>query len=171
MRTLHASARCFLAVLLGACANLQMPVPAGGTGTGTGGGGSPASIAADVIRYTNEARARNGVGPLATNARLTEAAQLHAQQMAHYQRSDHTISVAQYPTMQARLEAVGYAYSRAAENVAWNQRNAQEVVNTWMNSSGHRANILSPQLREIGAAMARSAKGEPYWIQVFGSPR
>jgi uncharacterized protein YkwD len=91
--------------------------------------------------------------------------------MAQYQRSDHTISVAQYPTMQSRLDAVGYGYSRAAENVAWNQRNAQEVVNTWMNSSGHRANILSPQLREIGAAMARSAKGEPYWIQVFGSPR
>jgi uncharacterized protein YkwD len=59
----------------------------------------------------------------------------------------------------------------AAENVAWNQQNAQSAVNSWMNSSGHRANILDPSLTEMGAAMTRSARGEPYWIQVFGSPR
>lgn len=100
-----------------------------------------------------------------------QAAQLHAQQMAQYQRMDHTISGAQYPTLQSRLDAVGYPYRNAAENVAWNTQTAQSVVTGWMNSSGHRANILNPALTEIGAAMARSAKGEPYWIQVFGTPR
>jgi uncharacterized protein YkwD len=100
-----------------------------------------------------------------------EAARLHAEQMAAYQRLDHTISGARYPTMQSRLQAVGYEYANAAENVAWNQSNAQSAVTTWMNSSGHRANILDPNLTEMGAAMARSARGEPYWIQVFGRPR
>jgi uncharacterized protein YkwD len=106
-----------------------------------------------------------------TNTKLMDAARIHAQQMAQFQQADHTISAAKYPTLVSRIQAVGYSYSNAAENVAWNQRDAQSVVNTWMNSSGHRANILDPNLKEIGAAMVRSSKGEPYWIQVFGSPR
>jgi len=100
-----------------------------------------------------------------------EAARIHAEQMAAAQRSDHTINGAQYPTMQSRLQAVGYVYMQAAENVAWNQSSAQAAVNSWMSSSGHRANILDQGLTEMGAAMARSSRGEPYWIQVFGRPR
>jgi uncharacterized protein YkwD len=170
MRTLRASARFASALLISGCANvISLPSPTSPDGGSTGG--SSATIAADVVRYTNDARARNGLAALRTSAKLTEAARLHAQQMASFQRSDHTIPGAQYPTMQSRLEAVGYAYSRAAENVAWNQRSAQDVVTTWMNSSGHRANILNGQLTEMGAAMVRSSKGEPYWIQVFGTPR
>ena len=91
--------------------------------------------------------------------------------MAAALRLAHTISEASYPTMQDRLAAVGYAYMQAAENVAWNQRDAQAAVARWMSSTGHRANILDPGLTEIGAAMARSSRGEPYWIQVFGRPR
>lgn len=170
MRPLRASALCVFALVVGACSNIPISLPAP-TGGSSGPTGSAATIAADVVRYTNDARARNGLPALRTNSRLMEAARLHAEQMAAYQRSDHSISGAQYPTMQSRLAAVGYEYSRAAENVAWNQRSAQEAVNTWMNSSGHRVNILSAQLTEIGAAMARSSKGEPYWIQVFGTPR
>jgi uncharacterized protein YkwD len=170
MRPLRASARCVFAFVVSACSNIPVSLPAP-TGSRGGPTGSAASIAADVVRYTNDARARNGLPALRTNSRLMEAARLHAEQMAAYQRSDHSISGAQYPTMQSRLAAVGYEYSRAAENVAWNQRSAQEVLNTWMNSSGHRANILSSRLTEMGAAMARSSKGEPYWIQVFGTPR
>ncbi len=160
-----------------ACANLPIafPAPSGpgtGTGTGTGdAGGTSASVAADIVRYTNDARARNGLPALRSNSRLMEAARIHAAQMAANQRSEHTISGAQYPTMQSRLDAVGYAYMQAAENVAWNQQSAQAVLNSWMNSSGHRANILDPGLTEMGAAMARSSRGEPYWIQVFGRPR
>jgi uncharacterized protein YkwD len=170
MRLLRGSALCIFALIVHACANGAISVPAPSR-SDPGPTGSPATIAADVVRYTNEARATNGLAALRTNAKLMEAARLHAGQMAAYQRMEHTISGAQYPTMTSRLDAVGYDYSRAAENVAWNQRSAQAVVNTWMNSSGHRANILNPQLTEIGAAIARSAKGEPYWIQVFGTPR
>jgi uncharacterized protein YkwD len=163
----HTSARCARAIVLGACAN----VPVGGPASPPAGPtGSPATIAADIIRYTNDARARNGLPAFRTSSRLMEAARIHAEQMSTHQRDEHTIANARYPTMQTRLAAVGYEYSRAAENVAWNQRSAQQVVNTWMSSSGHRANILNAQLTEIGAAMARSSKGEPYWIQVFGTP-
>lgn len=154
-----------------ACTNVPISFPPpSGTGTGTGTG-STRSIAADIVARTNDARARNGLRPLTASSRLMEAARIHAEQMAARQQAAHTISGAQYPTMQSRLDAVGYRYANAAENVAWNQRSAQEVLNTWMSSSGHRANILDAALTEMGAAMARSAKGEPYWIQVFGRPR
>jgi uncharacterized protein YkwD len=168
MRTPLTSAL-FFAALLAACAGLGLPnpSPSDGAGSATGGGTSPS----DIVRYTNDARTRNGLPALASNARLMEAARLHAEQMAAHQRMEHTISSARYPTLQSRLVAAGYLYANAAENISWNQPNAQSVVNTWMNSSGHRANILNPQLTEIGTAMARSAKGEPYWIQVFGRPR
>lgn len=167
MRTRHLH-RALTLVALAACSGL----PVAST-TGAAGGTTPASgnVAADVITYTNEARARNGLRPLTTSAKLMDAARLHAQQMARYQQAEHTISGAQYPTVQSRIQAVGYVYSSIAENVAWNQQSARDVVNAWMRSPGHRANILDPTLTQIGAAIARSSKGEPYWIQVFGTPR
>jgi uncharacterized protein YkwD len=167
MRIRHASAPFVLAIVLGGCANVPVGSPAPPSAGPTG---SPATIAADVIRHTNDARGRNGLPEFRISSRLMEAARIHAEQMATHQRDEHTIANARYPTMRSRLVAVGYEYSRAAENVAWNQRSAQQVVTTWMNSSGHRANILNAQLTDIGAAMARSATGEPYWIQVFGTP-
>lgn len=153
-----------------ACSNvpIQLPAPGGPTGTAMPGG---AAAADEVVRYTNDARSRNGLPALRANSRLMEAARIHAEQMAAAQRSAHTISGARYPTMQDRLAAVGYNYMQAAENVAWNQRSAQEAVGSWMSSTGHRANILDAGLTEMGAAMARSSRGEPYWIQVFGRPR
>jgi uncharacterized protein YkwD len=168
MRTMLTPALCL--ALTAACAGVSLPVP-GGSSTGTGTATAPADVNAEIVRYTNDARARNGLPGLAPDARLMEAARLHAGQMASYQRLEHTISGARYPDMQSRLEAAGYDYANAAENIAWNQANAQSAVTTWMNSAGHRANILNPQLTQIGVAMARSARGEPYWIQVFGRPR
>jgi uncharacterized protein YkwD len=168
---MRSSAPAFVYLLVAACTAgpIQFPTPTVPSGGGATSGG--ASVAEDVVRYTNEARTRNGVAPLRVSSKLMEAARIHAEQMASAQRAAHTISGARYPTMQDRINAVGYAYMQVAENVAWNQRTAQEVVATWMNSSGHRANILDPGLTEIGAAMARSSRGEPYWIQVFGRPR
>ena len=165
------SALCVLALVVG-CVGvpISLPAPSGGTTT-TPSTENPAAIAADIVRFTNESRTRNGLPAFRTNAKLMEAARIHAQQMAAAQRADHTITGAQYPTMQSRLQAVDYVYMQAAENVAWNQGFPEAAVNSWMNSSGHRANILDPGLTEIGAAMARSSRGEPYWIQVFGRPR
>ena len=174
MRTVHLALATMCALLVGGCAGVLIPVATGRTGGGIGTSGtttSSASVATDIVTYTNAARARNGLPALAANQKLMDAAKIQAQQMAKYQLADHTISGATYPTLQSRLQAVGYSYSSAAENVAWNQRDAESVVNGWMTSAAHRANILDPYLKEIGAAMVRSSKGEPYWIQVFGTPR
>ena len=171
MRALHVPVLLFAS--LAACAvPVVVSSPGGGTTSpGPVPSGTSASAAAQVIDLTNQSRRGGGLRTLTANAQLMEAARLHAEQMASYQQLAHTISGARYPTMQSRLQAVGYAYASAAENIAWNQPNAQEVVRTWMNSTGHRANIMDPNLTEIGVAVARSAKGEPYWIQIFGRPR
>lgn len=170
MQTPLTSALLFAA--LAACAGIQLPGSSSSGGSNTGAGGATSGGGASaIVGYTNDARMRNGLPALTANPRLMEAARLHAEQMAMHQRLDHTISEARYPTMQTRLQAAGYAHANAAENIAWNQPNAQSAVTTWMNSSGHRSNILDPQLTEIGTAMARSSRGEPYWIQVFGRPR
>ena len=161
-----------LALLTG-CAGIPVSVPGAPSGSSSTGGvtAAPSSVGADIIAYTNQERARNGLPPLAASSKLMDAALLHAKQMAQYQQLSHEISGAPYPDLGSRLQAVGYVYRDAAENVAWNQQSAQAVVASWMKSSGHRANILDPALTQIGAAMARSNKGEPYWIQVFGTPR
>jgi len=162
-----------VAALVSGCAGTPIALPGGTTGGSSNGGVTTASgnVAADVITYTNQQRARNGLSALATSAKLMDAAVLQAKQMAQYQQLSHDISGAPYPNLSARLQAVGYVYRDAAENVAWNQPDAKAVVTSWMASSGHRANILDPSLTQIGAAMARSSKGEPYWVQVFGTPR
>jgi uncharacterized protein YkwD len=167
MRLLQTSALCLVA-LASACAGLSVYQPTTGDDSGAVSSGD---VAADIVRYTNDARTKNGRSPLSSNPRLMEAARIHAEQMASHQSMEHTISGARYPTMQSRLEAVGYTYSNAAENISWNDVNARDAVNGWMNSTGHRANILDARLTEMGAAVARSAKGETYWIQVFGRPR
>lgn len=165
------SASVFFCIIATSCTTVPIQLPSPGSSTGGGATPAGASVAEDVVRHTNDARTRNGLPALRTSTKLMEAARIHAEQMASAQRAVHTISGARYPTMQDRINAVGYAYMQIAENVAWNQRGAQEVVASWMSSSGHRANILDPGLTEIGAAMARSSRGEPYWIQVFGRPR
>jgi uncharacterized protein YkwD len=157
-------------VAMGACA--QIPVTTGSTlPGGATTATTSANAAADVVAATNDARARNGLPAFVVSAKLMEAARIQAEQMAAYRKADHVISGAQYPTPQSRLDAVGYTYTAAAENVAWNQPDARSAVAAWMNSAAHRANILDPSLKQIGAAMARSSSGEPYWVQVFGTPR
>jgi uncharacterized protein YkwD len=170
---MRASALCFFLGVM-SCATIT-PLPTPSTSPPTGGApsgtGAASAIEADIVRYTNEARKQAGLAPLRLSAGLLDAARIHAGQMAEQNTMAHTISDARYPTLRDRLDAVGYAYANAAENIAWNDRTPQSVVSGWMNSPGHRANILNAQLTEIGATMARNRRGEPYWIQVFGRPR
>lgn len=122
------------------------------------------------MEHTNAMRRREGLRPLAANSRLMRAAQLHAEQMAQAATMSHDLPGARYPTPRDRLDAVGYEWRAYAENVSWNQRSAGEAVAGWMRSPGHRANILHEEYTEIGGGVARNAKGEPYYVQVFGRP-
>lgn len=169
-RGVIASALCLVvAVFASGCVNMQpAPAPDGGVPARAG---DPSAIEAEIIRFTNEVRARNGLQPLRTNGALLVAARLHVVQMVEHQMLSHTLPRARYPTLEDRLKASGYPWLLSAENIAWNEQTPQTVVNAWMRSPAHRVNIMSAQFTDIGTAMKRNSRGEPYWIQVFGKPR
>ena len=171
MRTQHVPI-----LLLSAATACAVPVPVSSPASGPTTVTTPIpanaeSMTEEVVRLTNEFRAKNGQADLVPSAKLIRAARLHAEQMAAAQDLAHNISAARYPTLQDRLDAVGYAYRAAGENIAWNQPDADDVMNTWLNSTAHRANILDTTVTEIGVAVAYSRRNEPYWVQVFARPR
>ncbi|MGH9350292.1 MAG: CAP domain-containing protein [Vicinamibacterales bacterium] len=127
-------------------------------------------VAAAVAELTNAERTRAGLAELRASLRLVQAAQIHAEQMARLRRLDHVLRDADHPRPEDRLAAVAYRWQAWAENVASGQRTAAEVVAGWMRSPGHRANIMSSSVTELGAGYARDASGRPYWVQVFGRP-
>lgn len=128
---------------------------------GTDGGFSKEML--DLLKLVNEARAADGKQPLKMNAKLVAAAEFHANDMKNNNFFSHTGSNGS--SVSNRVQDQGYSWSRVAENIANGQRTVQEVHNTWMNSSGHRGNILSANYTEIG--MARVAN---LWVQVFARP-
>jgi len=150
-----------------ACSGATAP-DAAGDGDASGGGGSALTVS--VVDLTNAERSRAGLSTLRTNSRLMQAAQLQADQMARLGRLDHVLSGATYPRPEDRLAAVGYSWQAYAENIAYGQRSPQEAVSSWMQSSGHRTNMLNPSLTEMGAGYARDTGGRAYWVQVFGRP-
>ncbi len=131
---------------------------------------SPSATAALLVRLTNAERTQAGLVPLHANTRLMQAAQLHADQMAHAQRLEHVLPAGRYPRPEDRLAAVGYAWQAWAENIACGEPDASRTVAGWMRSAGHRANILSAAFTELGTGYAVDAAGRPYYVQVFGRP-
>jgi uncharacterized protein YkwD len=130
----------------------------------------PADTLATVLDLTNAERRRAGLPALRENRQLASAAQLQSEQMGSMGQMDHVIPGAPYPTPKDRLAAVNYAWEAYGENVAMGQRSGSEVVAAWMNSAGHRANILSPRYTELGVGLAIDADGRPYYAEVFGRP-
>jgi uncharacterized protein YkwD len=80
----------------------------------------------------------------------------------------HTLPESNLPTVGDRAKYVGYMYGKLEENVALGYPNAETVVDGWMNSSGHRRNILDREVIETGIGIARSSTGGVYYCQVFG---
>ncbi|MFE2011435.1 CAP domain-containing protein [Streptomyces sp. NPDC059491] len=143
--------------------------PTRGTDDGPGGGtqqDSGQSSAADqVIALVNAERAKAGCGALTANATLTKAAQGHSDDMAARDFFDHTNPDGASPG--DRVTAAGYPWSTYGENIAMGQSSPEQVMESWMNSPGHRANILNCDFKEIGVGIHNS--GGPYWTQVFGA--
>ena len=129
-----------------------------------------ATVQEDVIARTNAERAKAGCPALRQNAALGTAAQRHSDDMAARNFMGHTGSDGS--TFVVRIERAGYTrWTRAAENVAAGQRTAADVVRSWMNSAGHRANILNCALKDIGVGY-RYRQGTTYghyWTQDFGT--
>jgi uncharacterized protein YkwD len=136
---------------------------------GTSGSTSGASNA--IVDLTNAERSRAGLPVLQAEARLNQAAQLHADQLVAAGRLEHTLPGARYPRLEDRIAAVGYDWRAIGENLASGQSSAAQAVTTWMSSPGHRANIMNTTFTEIGASIAFDGGGRPYYVQVFGARR
>ncbi len=118
-----------------------------------------------VVDRTNDERLAFALEPLKANPRLMDAARKHAENMAKQDKLNHVLDE---NGPGDRVEAAGYKYRAVGENIAWNQPGPKEVVAAWMDSEDHRDNMLNKDYTEIGVAVAKNAKGEPYWVQVFG---
>ncbi len=120
-----------------------------------------------VVDLVNKERAKAGCTALTIDDKLMLAAQRHSQDQADHKTMTHDGSDGS--DVGDRLDRVGYAWRAYGENVAWNQQTPAAVMDAWMNSPGHRANILNCSFTEIGVGVARS--NGPYWTQDFGTPR
>ena len=118
----------------------------------------------NVLKLVNQQRARYGISPLRTSQKLTEAAQSHSEDMARRRKMSHTGSDGS--TVMTRVKRTDYEPRTVAENVARGQDSSRDVVKEWMNSRGHRKNILNSAYTEIGVGVVYG-NGGPYWTQVF----
>jgi uncharacterized protein YkwD len=124
-------------------------------------------VAQQVLDLVNSARAQAGCNPVRSNSKLQAAAQGHSDDMAARNFFDHTNPDGQGP--QARIDATGYKWSTWGENIARGQSDATSVMDSWMHSSGHRANILNCAFTELGVGVHQGTGG-PWWTQDFGTP-
>ncbi|MEX1224469.1 MAG: CAP domain-containing protein [Pirellulales bacterium] len=101
-----------------------------------------------VVEKTNRERARYGLRPLRLDRRLLHSARRHCAWMCNTGAFQHTTAP-------------------VAENIAMGQNSSEEAMRSWMNSSGHRANILNAGYSRIGVSAYRGNNGRVYWVQQF----
>ncbi|PTR28354.1 CAP domain-containing protein [Pseudomonas sp. GV085] len=111
----------------------------------------------------------NATAPLAWNATLGTAAETHSRSMANNNYFDHKDRDGRTPG--DRAELAGYDFQQIGENIAAGQDSVRKVVEGWLTSPGHCANLMNPQFRELGAAYATDPKSDAgiYWTAVFGA--
>jgi uncharacterized protein YkwD len=126
-----------------------------------------AGVQDPVVATVNQHRGASGLAGLTVDARLTNAAQSHANDMANRRKMTHRGSNGSNAGQRIALQ--GYGWSTWAENVAAGQLTPADVMNAWMNSSGHRANILNGWMVNIGVAAATGSNGVTYWAMVLGA--
>ncbi|MGB8939334.1 MAG: CAP domain-containing protein, partial [Streptomyces sp.] len=130
---------------------------------------SPQGLAewgAAVLRLTNAERTAAGLRPLSPDPLLTVAAQDHSADMVARAFYAHTSPEGGEPW--DRASAAGSTHRAIGENIACGQRTPAEVVDGWMNSPGHRANILKPSFTHLGVGFAGGGSAGTYWTQLFG---
>jgi uncharacterized protein YkwD len=131
----------------------------------------------EVLALVNQQRALAGLSALTPNVTLAAAAHFHSSQMAARSNAlgnpadamQHDLFGVTAPTPQSRLDYAGYdAWRTYGENIAYGYTSAAAVMAAWMNSPGHRANILNPNFTELGVGVVVNAQGQRFWTQVFG---
>ena len=140
----------------------QNPSLPGGENKPSTGDEALSSYEAEVVRLVNEARRENGLQPLAASGALSRVARAKSQDMVDQRYFDHNSPT--YGTPFQMLTSFGISYRTAGENIAYGQRTPQEVVSGWLNSPGHRANILNASYTQIGVGYVANGN---YWTQLF----
>lgn len=116
-----------------------------------------------VVELVNEERAKAGLKPVTVQKNITAAAQVRAvetvSQFSHTRPDGTSFSTA--------LKEQGVSYRGSGENIAWGQKTPEQVMNGWMNSAGHRANILNAKFTSIGVGYHQTSGGVNYWTQLF----
>ncbi|ACA45808.1 serine protease [Clostridium botulinum] len=129
---------------------------------------SVATLEKEVVTLVNAERAKAGLPALKANAELSNVARLKSQDMIDKKYFSHTSPT--YGSPFDMMKKFGVKYSAAGENIASGYPTAKAVVDGWMNSPGHKANILSKSFTEIGVGLAKSSDGTYYWTQMFINP-
>ncbi|MEW1952576.1 CAP domain-containing protein [Terrabacter sp. NPDC080008] len=124
------------------------------------------TVQQQVVQLVNAQRAKVGCRALVTDARLSRAAQAHSTDMAKRRYFSHTSLDGR--TFVQRIRAQGYPGTRLGENIAAGQPSAKAVMDAWMKSPGHRANILNCRFTAIGVGYAVGGPYRYYWTQDFG---
>lgn len=159
----------------------EVELPDGSTGASTNTAGSGDSEtqqkeerqaemtqAEAVLKLVNQERQKAGVQPLTLSDKLTNIAYTKAKDMADKNYFSH-----QSPTYGSpfdMLKQFGVSYSYAGENIAAGQKTAEEVMDSWMNSSGHKANILNKNYTQLGVGFYRGGEYGTKWVQLFIKP-
>lgn len=126
---------------------------------------SEQAFAEKVVELTNAERAKYGLKPLKFNQELAQVARLKSQDMAANNYFDHYSPT--YGSPFEMMNQFGIQYSYAGENIAAGQRTPEEVVQAWMNSPGHRANMLNEHFTQIGVGFVKGGAYQYYWTQMF----
>ena len=117
----------------------------------------------EVVNLVNEERAKEGLGSLSLDSQVQAASMIRAQELETLFEHDRPNGTSCFTA----LDEQGVSYTRAAENIAKGQSSPTEVMNSWMNSEGHRKNILTADLTHIGVGYYVSSNGTAHWVQLF----
>ncbi len=160
----------FLLLALGGCGaaggdDLKAAVPDGGTGTSEAMSPGELAWAQEVLDLVNRERALVQAPPVAWHVEGTAAAYAHSVDMDVRQFFDHTNPDGDGPG--TRLRNAGVEWASYGENIAEGQKTPADVMAAWMNSDGHRRNILDPAFTHLGIGVHTSYEGGPWWTQDF----
>src|SRR5205807_2075366 len=130
-----------------------------------------------ILAMVNQQRALNGLPALTVSPQLTYAAQLQSTNMGAMSTvvglsaaMNHLLDGSPEPKLTDRADYAGYEYSALGENIAYGFQGAADVMNAWMNSPGHRANILQSMFTQTGISVKASPSGVLYFTEEFGDP-
>ena len=128
----------------------------------------------EILQLVNNERTDAGLAPLSINSQLDRAANLHTDEMVQADKMQHQLPGE--ASLGDRVSATGYDWTRVAENIAAGSKTPEAVVDGWMNSSGHRKNILNPNYTHLGVGYENAPDDndsyndyDVYWTQVFGA--